>query len=448
MSSFVALEPAAAGTPPVTALARPWVCAAAGEGRREATPASRCVAGGPYVTDGLSVRRGAASGAAVAAASAASAAAFGCNRRKRRQQYTARRSLQPYAIEPINAYMADMKAVASSLAGTGRCILDMGDDPAKLAAWLRQAGAPAADLARSNPAVADPEGLCQAWREVLLDIEGLGEGFSGVVLPPDALQQTAEDGRSWNEIVSGAGVLLGVRAYTGFFPLNGYGELGTTGSVGLAQNCQAYQMRGARFATWRASFMCSMELPTDIAVWECVARLAEFARICQATGLVPVIEIAFRQCSGTQSVERAAFVAEKVFSQAMQQLCDQDVNPEALVFLVSPCASGLDAAPTRPDEAGGFTARTLWRTLPPALPGVHILGGALSAEDSARMLVALREALPNSPWGIALVFDAVLQAPVLARWAADGQAASAREALLGLARLVRQCATAPTAVDV
>lgn len=358
-----------------------------------------------------------------------------------------RQALQPFAIEPINAYMAEMKSTAVSLVCTGRCILDVGESKAKLAPRLRKAGAPAGDLA-DGPGIVDDESLCHAWLEVLLGAEGIDECFSGVVLAPEALPLGGSNGKVWVETLKAGGVLPGVRIYTGFFPLNGYGELGTDGAINLAERCQEYYSRGVRFAQWRTSLACSMELPTDIAVWECTARLAEVARICQASGLVPVIEVEFKRFPGTQSAERCAFVSEKFFSLALQQLSDQDVNPEALVFTVSPCQPGLDAPPPIPSDVGDFTARSLWRTFPPALPGVQLLAGGLAADEAARILVAMRNALPQSPWGLALAFDETLQAPVLARWAADGETIPAREAFLGLARLARHCATAPTTVDV
>lgn len=52
--------------------------------------------------------------------------------------------------------------------------------------------------------------------------------------------------------------------------------------------------------------------------------------------------------------------------------------------------TGLDAASAKPDEVAKYTVRTMLRTIPPAVPGIHFLSGGMSEEESTINLQALQ----------------------------------------------------------
>lgn len=66
-----------------------------------------------------------------------------------------------------------------------------------------------------------------------------------------------------------------------------------------------------------------------------------------------------------------------------------------------PClvAAGLDAPTASPQEVAKFTVRTLKRTIPAAVPGIHFLSGGMSEYESTLNLQALqvRHLLPDAP---------------------------------------------------
>lgn len=71
--------------------------------------------------------------------------------------------------------------------------------------------------------------------------------------------------------------------------VNSNGESWCQGLDGLAQRCAEYYQAGARFAKWR-SVVSVPAGPSIIAQRDCAYGLARYAAICQANGLVPIVE--------------------------------------------------------------------------------------------------------------------------------------------------------------
>eukprot|EP00929_Paragymnodinium_shiwhaense_P069146 TRINITY_DN34883_c0_g1_i1.p1 TRINITY_DN34883_c0_g1~~TRINITY_DN34883_c0_g1_i1.p1 ORF type:complete len:455 (-),score=92.65 TRINITY_DN34883_c0_g1_i1:127-1491(-) len=364
----------------------------------------------------------------------------------RSRRRIARRALQPYAIEPINPFMMELKATARCLSTPDRGLLDAAIFDADFAAERRAGRCSWRGLPGEWPDVS-----MEAWLELVCQAEGLGDCFSGVALQPDALTEDIVNH------LKEEGVCVGARADSGFYPLNGYGEKGTQGLLGLAERCKDYYLRGARFAHWRTDFECSDELPTDVSLWESCAAMAEFAKVCQAHGLVPALEVLIDSSSsgrkGRHSVERSAYVAEKIYSQVVQQLLEQDVNPEAVILMPSFCLAGADAPPATPSEVANATALALWRTVPAAFPGLRLLseGPAAAAcgsspaaaytsgghEQAAEVLEELATSCSGlgrgqgcAPWDVQLFHGAALLCPVLEAWGGDAANAPAARSLL------------------
>lgn len=305
--------------------------------------------------------------------------------------------------------------MSKALSARGRGVLDLGDGPEDVAAKLRSAG---------SDGTSDE---IREWLSFICCSEKLAEGFSGVVLPGNIFggEQVARSSRKMITDLSAKGMVVGVRIDTGFSPLNGYGEKGTEGLLGLRERCEAAYALGARFAHWRTSVACGMELPTDVSVWEGADRLAKCAATCQQHGLVPAIELDVVPADGPLSVERSAYISEKVYHLALRSLAERDVVVEAVAMMVSPCVGGPGAAPVRPDDVAESTARSLWRAMPPAVPCLQILARRLSLLEAARLLMATREALPpGSPWCLSFAVGCDSIGRVLEDWVASPEAAS------------------------
>ncbi len=57
-------------------------------------------------------------------------------------------------------------------------------------------------------------------------------------------------------------------------------------------------------------------------------------------------------------------------------------------------AAGLDVPTPPPQEVAKYTVRTMLRSIPPAVPGIHFLSGGMSEEESTLNLqVRFRSAM-------------------------------------------------------
>ena len=93
-------------------------------------------------------------------------------------------------------------------------------------------------------------------------------------------------------------------------------ESATQGLDGLGARCAEYYALGCRFAKWRAVLKIGNGLPSEMAIRECAHTLARYGSICQANGLVPIIEPEILQ-DGEHDIEVCATVSERVFSAVM-----------------------------------------------------------------------------------------------------------------------------------
>ena len=151
--------------------------------------------------------------------------------------------------------------------------------------------------------------------------------------------------------------------------------------------------------------------------------LARFASICQENGLVPIVEPELTLGPGDYDIEEAAHQTERVLSTVFRKLNAYDVVPEAMLLKPGMVLPGLDAAMVPKEDVAKFTARSMMRTVPPAVPGIHFLSGGMGAEEATSNLQALQRACPNAPWSLSFSFGRALQDSVLKTWAGSARAA-------------------------
>jgi fructose-bisphosphate aldolase class I len=94
-------------------------------------------------------------------------------------------------------------------------------------------------------------------------------------------------------------------------------------------------------------------------------------------------------------------------------------SPSPPVFLL---LSGLDAPTASPADVAKYTTRTMMRSIPPAVPGIHFLSGGMSEEESTLNLQALQEACPNAPWSLTFSYGRALQSTTLKVRGQEGKA--------------------------
>jgi fructose-bisphosphate aldolase class I len=91
------------------------------------------------------------------------------------------------------------------------------------------------------------------------------------------------------------------------------------------------------------------------------------------------------------------------------------------------------------DEVANITVKTLWRTVPAAVPGVAFLSGGQSAElASARLNTMNHRFKAQLPWALAFSFARAIQQPALEIWRGEeGNVKAAQQALAHRARCNR-----------
>ena len=157
----------------------------------------------------------------------------------------------------------------------------------------------------------------RAYRELLFTagVE-LSQYLGGVILFEETLNQKCSDGTPFPELLNKLGIAVGIKVDKGTVNLPGTaGESTTQGLDGLAERCAKYFEQGARFAKWRCVLKIDAKsgAPTQLAIDENANVLARYAAICQANGLVPIVEPEILM-DGDHDLTRAVEVSEKVLS--------------------------------------------------------------------------------------------------------------------------------------
>lgn len=85
-------------------------------------------------------------------------------------------------------------------------------------------------------------------------------------------------------------------------------------------------------------------------------------------------------------VHMAVHRSERVYSHVFRMLNEYEVMTDAILLKPNMILPGLDAPVASPEEVAKFTVRTMLRSIPPAVPGIHFLSGGMSEEESTTNL--------------------------------------------------------------
>ncbi|KAG2422577.1 hypothetical protein HXX76_015905 [Chlamydomonas incerta] len=331
-----------------------------------------------------------------------------------------------------SAHVEELKKTAAYISQKGKGILASDESNATTGKRLESVG------------VENTEDNRRAWRELLYTAPGLGQYISGAIMFEETLYQKARDGRQFVDILQAQGIYPGIKVDTGLQILpGGKGETTTQGLDGLADRVKAYRKQGARFAKWRAVVKIGEAgCPSTTAVLENAHGLARYAQICQEHGLVPIVEPEVTLGPGDYSIEETAFWSERVYSHVMRLLNEYGVVLEGILLKPNMCLPGLDAPVASPKLVAEVTTRTMMRSIPPAVPGIHFLSGGMSEEESTLNLQALNEACPEAPWALTFSYGRALQSSTLKTWAGkQSNWDAAQDILLKLAKANSQAST-------
>eukprot|EP00271_Cylindrocystis_brebissonii_P012915 TRINITY_DN32422_c0_g1_i1.p1 TRINITY_DN32422_c0_g1~~TRINITY_DN32422_c0_g1_i1.p1 ORF type:complete len:422 (+),score=76.52 TRINITY_DN32422_c0_g1_i1:108-1373(+) len=327
-------------------------------------------------------------------------------------------------FERTNPYADELKRTAAYIAAPGKGILASDESNTTTGKRLASVG------------IENTEDNRRAWRELLYTPPGLGQYISGAIMFEETLFQSSRGGVPFVEILKGQGILPGIKVDTGLQPIDGTdGETATQGLDGLADRCKKYYKQGARFAKWRAVVKIDADkCPSTVAILENAHGLARYAQICQANGLVPIVEPEVTLGDGDYSIERTAYVSENMNSHVFRLLNEYNVILEGILLKPNMILPGLDAPTPSPETVAKYTVRTMRRTVPAAVPGIHFLSGGMSEEEATLNLNAL-QAFGPTPWSLTFSYGRALQSSTLKLWAGKEENwAAAQERLVALAK--------------
>ena len=303
----------------------------------------------------------------------------------------------------------ELAATAHRLVGSGKGILAMDESNSTCDKRFAAVGAPETEEAR------------RSWRELIVTTPQLGDSISGTILYDETIRQRKKDGTSFVNVLTGAGIIPGIKVDTGAKALAGHpGETVTEGLDGLRIRLQEYFQMGARFAKWRAVISPAGGLPSRGCIKANAHALARYAALCQEAGLVPIVEPEVLM-AGDHTLERCREVTEETLHCVFNQLYSQGVILEGMILKPNMLLPGLDCPKQAAlGEVAAATVASLLRVVPASVPGIAFLSGGQTSElASARlnaMNVIARSASSRLPWPMAFSFARAIQQPALEIW--------------------------------
>lgn len=319
-----------------------------------------------------------------------------------------------------------LAVTARRLTQAGRGILAADESIRTMSARLENENIPPSVSARRD------------YRELLLTAGGLSESVSGIIWCDETFGQALSDDRPFPAAAHELGVLPGIKVDTGTSPLpGGDGALITEGLDGLDGRLASYAERGAAFAKWRAVFDVATITPYS-------ARanghaLARYAALCQAHGIVPIVEPEVL-CNGKHSLGDSAVASRLAMHALFDELQQAGVELSGIVLKPNFVTPGLAAAPATAPTVAAATFAILGDEVPADVAGIAFLSGGHATANACAFLSEI-SAVPERPWPVTFSFGRALVSEALRVWGGDpGNTKAAQDVLLGNCRQAARAA--------
>jgi fructose-bisphosphate aldolase class I len=320
-----------------------------------------------------------------------------------------KKAVGPPAIIPYNfnnKFAAELIATARKIATPGKGILAADESTGTI---QKRFEAIKVDNTQANR---------REYRRLLFTSKDIGKYISGAILYEETLFEKTEDGSDLIKYLKDNDIMIGIKVDKGTKTLPSTdGEFYTQGITDLDQRCDKYYKQGARFAKWRAVLKISDKCPSQLSIIENAHTLAQYAAICQANGLVPIVEPEILM-DGSHSIEVCQYWTEKVLAACYKALSDFNVLLEGTLLkpnMVLPGEQCKDQS--SPQQIAAMTVRALQRTVPAAVPGIVFLSGGQTEEQASVNLNQIN-ALPLGPrpWSLSFSYGRALQQSCLTAW--------------------------------
>ncbi len=327
--------------------------------------------------------------------------------------------------------LAELNKVAEAMVAPGRGILAADESSGTIKNRFDAIGAESTADTRRD------------YRELLFrSSEAMSKHISGVILYDETIRQNAKDGTPLAKLIEKAGSLPGIKVDKGVQPLSACpNEVITEGLDGLRARLIEYRGLGAKFAKWRAVIDIGQDIPSYACILTNAHALARYAALCQAEGIVPIVEHEVLM-DGNHDIDRCYAVTEWTLKTVFEQLYDQRVELEGIVLKPNMAIAGKKC-PKQASvaEVAEKTVKVLKACVPASVPGIAFLSGGQSDEAATAHLDAMNK-IGGLPWKLTFSYGRALQAAPQRAWlgkpenvAAAQRAFAHRAAMNGLAAL-------------
>ncbi|MBI2196049.1 fructose-bisphosphate aldolase class I [Candidatus Daviesbacteria bacterium] len=253
-----------------------------------------------------------------------------------------------------------------------------------------------------------------AYRKMLFTTPGIEQFLSGVILYDETIRQSI-NGVSVPKYLESKGILPGIKVDQGLVDLpNSAGEKVTEGLEGLKERLSEYKQLGAKFAKWRAVITIGEGIPTDNCIQQNAERLAEYAKLCQEQGIVPIVEPEVLM-DGSHDLAKCWEVTAKTLKAVFNRLKAHKIVLEGMVLKPNMVISGKESSiQASSQEIAEATVQTFLEVIPKEVPGIVFLSGGQTPDQATENLAAITKI--GGPWQLSFSYGRALQDEALTVW--------------------------------
>ena len=253
------------------------------------------------------------------------------------------------------------------------------------------------------------------YREMLFRSNGMKGNIGGVILFDETIRQNAKDGTPLIDIISDQGALPGIKVDKGLQSIGDSEETVTVGLDGLDERLKEYASMGAKFTKWRAVIKIGDGMPSDECIDANMKALADYAKLVQDNGMVPMVEPEVLM-DGGHSVDDCYSATERSLKSLFKHLIENDVNIKGTILKPNMITSGSNATEQASiNEVAKMTIDCLLNNVPSSLPGITFLSGGQSDILATAHLNAMNK-LDGLLWKVSFSYGRALQASALKAW--------------------------------
>jgi len=273
------------------------------------------------------------------------------------------------------------------------------------------------------------------YRDLVFKTPNLRDHISGVITYDETLYDVDENGTRLVQPLLDNDIVVGIKTDRGLADIIFSGGIKyTKGLDDLEERSRKAYEAGARFAKWR----CVIDIDpvnnfhSQDAIYTNAVILAQYARISQSCGLVPIVEpeVLMNKCG---DIKLSESVTRQVLSEVYRQLVKFGVRLDLTLLKPNMVRAGTVPSYTTEQlqEIAVRTLSVLADTVPPSVPGVVFLSGGMTESDATEALKWINQyAYRKAPWRLSFSYGRALQQSALQAWnGSDANVAQAQQVL-------------------